>query len=354
MSAELIREAKRLARAGQVDAARQILLQVTEEEPENEAAWIHYVDLVAGNDQERIEALRQYVTHNPDSPATNRLLDKLMARQTAAKASLPPIERSGTSSLPSKDTPGPGTGQVSLRPQAPARFRKGPTNVAPRLAPGMLSTWLSRGVFFLVLVGISLLAVLPLWDGRNLFSYLSITLPNLSLVQAITTRPPVVSPTPGPDSVLYVDLSAFCPGGQDLPPGSRLEESASRLPAERNGTPAAFGLERYFSVRWRISPDQSLACELFVYQSLEAARQAYGAIEKDLGETGVELDLGDIGRPSAANLIEGPQYVYNLAYLQERVVVSMSSTDLDRDGGKSALERFFGIVAARLSEGNTS
>ncbi len=353
MSAELIRKAKRLARIGRLDEARRILLKVTQQEPENEAAWIHYVDLVADNDQERLEALRQYLSDNPDSPATSRMVDKLQARQTAIQASLLPMDNRRSQIPPEQAVPAQQAGPESSRPATPSRFRQGPTNVAPRLPPGTVTTWFSRGVFVVVLVSISLLAVLPLWDGRNLFSYLSVTLPNLSLVQAITTRPPVVSPTPGPDSVLFAELDSLCPQVYDLAAGARLEDSTDRLPTERAGTLVTTGLVRYLTVRWRVAEGNTVACELFVYQSLQAAQLAFGALVDDLSATGVKIDMGGIARPSAANLIEGPQYVYNLAYRQERVVVSLSSTNLDRDAGKSALEQYFRLVAARLGEANT-
>jgi WD40 repeat protein len=83
----LLDKAKTLARNGEYADARQILLDILEENPYNEAAWIWLVDVLPGRNR-RVEALRRCLEYLPDSRAA-----KISLRRV--EEGLPPVTREG-------------------------------------------------------------------------------------------------------------------------------------------------------------------------------------------------------------------------------------------------------------------
>ena len=84
-SEDLIR-AISLARSGEKDSARHILLKIVEEEPHNEMAWIWLVDTMP-TDAERIVILKQCLHHIPNSKIATKALAAIHAHQESEQVS---------------------------------------------------------------------------------------------------------------------------------------------------------------------------------------------------------------------------------------------------------------------------
>ncbi|MEW6648716.1 MAG: WD40 repeat domain-containing protein [Chloroflexota bacterium] len=88
MSSQDLMKAVQLARAGEKDTARQILLRLVQQEPANEMAWIWLVDTMP-SDAQRMATLKQCLKHLPDSENARKALAILQARQPAQAEETP-------------------------------------------------------------------------------------------------------------------------------------------------------------------------------------------------------------------------------------------------------------------------
>ena len=80
MASEELAQAVRLAKAGEKDSARRILLKLVEEEPQNELAWIWLVDTMP-TDAQRIATLKQCLQLIPESKFAIQALANLQGRR---------------------------------------------------------------------------------------------------------------------------------------------------------------------------------------------------------------------------------------------------------------------------------
>lgn len=80
MSSELQQQAIALLRTGKRDEARELLKQVIKGNPANEEAWILFAETLP-NDAERIKALKQCLTINPNSSMARQELARLTAKK---------------------------------------------------------------------------------------------------------------------------------------------------------------------------------------------------------------------------------------------------------------------------------
>jgi N-acetylneuraminic acid mutarotase len=83
-----LQEAISLARTGNKERARALLIQIIQQEPNNEAAWLWLVDCLS-NDTQRIEALERFLQLSPDSERANKALALLRSRQESFPAPPP-------------------------------------------------------------------------------------------------------------------------------------------------------------------------------------------------------------------------------------------------------------------------
>jgi hypothetical protein len=81
MPSEQLIRAINLAKSGQKDIARQILLKIVEQEPHNEMAWIWLVDTMP-TDAQRIATIKQCLNHIPSSKNARRALEAFTQRQS--------------------------------------------------------------------------------------------------------------------------------------------------------------------------------------------------------------------------------------------------------------------------------
>lgn len=82
MPSQDLMRAVQLARAGEKDAARRILLRLVQEDPTDEMIWIWLVDTMP-SDAQRIATLKQCLKHLPGSEHARKALAILQARQPA-------------------------------------------------------------------------------------------------------------------------------------------------------------------------------------------------------------------------------------------------------------------------------
>lgn len=80
MISEQLINAIRLAKAGEKDTARQMLLKIVQEEPYNELAWIWLVDCMP-TDAQRIATLKQCLKYLPNSRNAEKAMAAIFARQ---------------------------------------------------------------------------------------------------------------------------------------------------------------------------------------------------------------------------------------------------------------------------------
>lgn len=78
MTKHLFKRAIQLARDGQIEAARSLLEIVVRQEPNNENAWLWYVDTFESH-EDRIRALERMQIDNPGNVRAQRILQKLRA-----------------------------------------------------------------------------------------------------------------------------------------------------------------------------------------------------------------------------------------------------------------------------------
>ncbi len=94
MSADLIREAVELAKAGRRSDARAIVTRLLRSDPDNAAAWVVMAQVV-GNRQQAIDCLKNVLRLEPNHPWATLHLERLKAqeaadRQAAQRAAPPP------------------------------------------------------------------------------------------------------------------------------------------------------------------------------------------------------------------------------------------------------------------------
>ncbi len=94
MPSQDLMRAVQLARAGEKDAARRILLRLVQQEPTDEMAWIWLVDTMP-SDAQRVATLKQCLKHLPGSKHARKALAILQARQPS-----PPDTTSETAAQP--------------------------------------------------------------------------------------------------------------------------------------------------------------------------------------------------------------------------------------------------------------
>ncbi len=133
-SEELIR-AISLARAGEKDSARHILLKIVQEEPHNEMAWIWLVDTMP-TDAQRISTLKQCLRNLPSSQIARRALETILARQQSENE---PGEAGGETPPAEEASPGsrPGAGEPfeNAAPAEPLPAGKTPFSSIPPVEP---------------------------------------------------------------------------------------------------------------------------------------------------------------------------------------------------------------------------
>jgi tetratricopeptide (TPR) repeat protein len=88
-NSSLFNDAVAAVRAGQRDAARDMLLQLVEQEPEHEMAWLWLSELVDNSD-DKIIALENALTINPKRPQVRERLTKLLDEQEQRRAAEEP------------------------------------------------------------------------------------------------------------------------------------------------------------------------------------------------------------------------------------------------------------------------
>lgn len=84
-----LREAITAARAGNRSQARELFLELVEQEPRNETAWLWLSDLVE-DVEDQIIALENALTLNPNRPKVQTRLEQLRQQQQAQSPALPP------------------------------------------------------------------------------------------------------------------------------------------------------------------------------------------------------------------------------------------------------------------------
>jgi len=101
---DLFREAVKAARAGERPRARDLLLELVEGEPRNEMAWLWLSELV-DDPADKIIALENALTVNPDRPQTRQRLEQLQAQQTEIAAQRPPRDLYAEARAAEKQSP---------------------------------------------------------------------------------------------------------------------------------------------------------------------------------------------------------------------------------------------------------
>lgn len=89
-SSDIFRKAVKLAKSGQKIEARNLLLELVEDNPKHELAWIWLSQLV-DDPEDRIIALENALTINPNRPETAVRLEKLRQKQAASLNSPPDL-----------------------------------------------------------------------------------------------------------------------------------------------------------------------------------------------------------------------------------------------------------------------
>jgi len=99
---ERVSQAVGLIRAGQAAEARQILLQVLKESPDNENGWL-WLTQTLPDDKQRIAALEQCLRYNPGSEKARLGLERLRAKRPPAQ----PVQPAGMPPASPAPQPGP-------------------------------------------------------------------------------------------------------------------------------------------------------------------------------------------------------------------------------------------------------
>lgn len=110
MSDEELRQAITLIRNGNLDQARQILVQLIRNEPGNDRAWGWLIETLT-NEEDRLKTIERWLKVNPNSPIARKALEAFLSRRiTQAETASPPPPP-----LPPEPPPKP-------LPQAPQRL----------------------------------------------------------------------------------------------------------------------------------------------------------------------------------------------------------------------------------------
>jgi hypothetical protein len=348
LSSEKIEEARSLARAGKHKEAQQILRKLTEQDPQNEEAWLAYVNTMSDSDMARIEALRQYLTINPDSLSARDELRQLEKENRGGRPRYVPPPQAPSSDEPTLDERGEADIEDIWIEELPGYFREGPTSVSSRYPPGMISKWISRTLFLVVILAVAALAILPIWEGRNLFSYLSGMIPRIIEVNQDRSDQAGEGPTPGTDSILNADLASICPQGMDFGEGFVLADELRGLADVQVIQSQGEGLRDYYKNRWDSPEAPYFYCELLVYGSTADANKAFENVRLRMSTAGSPIAIGGYGDERIGHQIDAAKIFYEFAYRRGQVIVKLTSFDQEGEKALSVMREIVKQVDDRL------